>query len=270
MDLDTPETRAISWLVPYVAIAMGVLDIVVLVVLVFSSTSIFPERIDDALVSGIGSTSQPTAAAARAQLAPIRERALEAFATNGVPRAAVAEGPVEVERDAQYKTYSASQSLTIQADDYPRFARFANRINRLKDADIGVSFPHAPFQRLITGALIVFLIVALVSTVALETRKADVNRSPKGMHPLMVAVQTLMYGVVATMAIVYAHFLGDGIAGMFAVLEAIFCVTLAVWLYQTRRSWAQSTGYRLGYCAYMVALALVVGIAIWAFAQPMV
>ncbi len=257
-------------MVPYVAMAMAVLDIVLLVVLVFFSASIFPTQIDDALISGIGSTSQPTAAGARAQLVAIRERALATFAANGVPRAGVAETPVEIERDAQDKTYSATQSLTIHADDYPRFARFANRINRLKDADIGVSFPHAPFQRLITGALVVFLVFALISTIALETRKADVNRSPKGMHPLMVGVQTLMYGVVATMAIVYAHFLGDGIAGMFAILEAIFCVTLAVWLYQTRRSWAQSTGYRLGYYAYVVALALLVGIAIWAFAQPMV
>lgn len=259
-----------SWLVPYVAAATAVVDVSVLVVLVAFPASIFPTRISDALTSGIGGTSQPTAAAARAQLGPIRERAIALFSAHGVPRVGVAAGAVEIERDAQDKTYSATQTLTIRADDYPRFARFANRINRLKDPDIGVSFPHAPFQRLITGAFIIFLIFALVSTVALETRKADVNRSPKGMHPLMVGVQTLMYGIIAAMAIVYVHFLAGGIAGMFAILEAIFCVVLAVWLYQTRRSWAQSTGYRLAYYAYVVSLVLVTGVAAWAFVQPMI
>jgi len=269
MDLDTPETRPASWLVPYFGIVSATIVVVAIALLLAKSQSIFPTSIHDTLESGLATTSS-TQAKALAQLATIRTRELSALAANGVPRQGVVEGSVETGHDKKNGYYWASQTLRVPADDYPRFARLSNRINRLKDPDFSLSFPQLPFENALVFLLVVAFVVGSVSTVALETRRADVSRAPKGMHPAIVATQTLMYGIVVALAIFYMHLLGDGIGGAFLVVEGIFIASLAVWLYQTRRSWSQSNGYRiarLGYLAALLACGIVVAVA---FAQPVV
>ncbi|HEY8320183.1 MAG TPA: hypothetical protein VIG46_00135 [Candidatus Baltobacteraceae bacterium] len=269
MDFDTPETRPSSWLVPYFGIASAAIVVVTIALLLAMSQSIFPTSIHDTLESGLATTGS-TQAKALAQLGTIRTRELSALAANGVPRQGVVEGSVDTGHDKKDGYYWASQTLRVPADDYPRFARLSNRINRLKDPDFSLSFPQLPFQNALVSLFVVAFIVGSISTVALETRKADVSRSPKGMHPAIVAIQTLMYGVIVALAIFYIHLLGDGIGGAFLAVEGIFIASLAIWLYRTRRSWTQSNGYRVarfGYLAALLACAIVVALA---FAQPAV
>ena len=90
------------------------------------------------------------------------------------------------------------------------------------------------------------------------------------MHPAIVAIQTLTYGVIVAFAFFYVHMLGDGIAGPFVFVEAMIALCVAVWLFQTRRSWTQSNGYRIAYGAYIVALVLAGCSVLWAATQPVV
>jgi len=269
VDVDTPETRPASWLVPYFAIACATIVVVTIAWLLVSSQSLFPTHIHDTLESGLATTGA-TPAKALAQLATIRNRELSALAANGVPEQGVVDGTIDTGRDEKGRYYWANQTLAVPADDYPRFAKLSNRINRLEDPDFGLSFPQLPFQTGLTLLLIAAFVVGSVSTVALETRKADVQRAPKGMHPAIVATQTLTYGVIAALAIFYDHLLGDGIAWAFLAIEGIFIVSLAVWLYQTRRSWTQSQGYRIAWYAYLAALLACTIVVIIAAAQPVV
>lgn|GEM_PF-2643861 len=269
MDVDTPETRPASWLVPYFAIASATIVAVTIAWLLVSTQTVFPVRIHDTLVSDLAASGSKAAPAADS-LAAIRTRELAALAANGIPRQGVVAGPVENEYDREHRYYSARQTLSVPADDYPRFAKLSNRINRLKDPDFSLSFPQLPFQTGLTLLLIAAFVVGSVSTVALETRRADVQRAPKGMHPAIVATQTLTYGVIAALAIFYAHLLGDGIVWAFLAIEGIFIVSLAVWLYQTRRSWTQSQGYRIAWYAYLSALLTCTIVVIIAAAQPVV
>ena len=268
MDLDTPESRPASWLVAYVGLAAAAICIVTIAVVLSRSASIFPTAISDDLESAFLSNGS-TQAEAVGKIIAIRTHALAALAANGV-RSGIVLGPVQSGLDRSAREYWASQLMKVHADDYPRYARLANRINRLKDRDFGLSFPVVPFQSYLIGLLVAAFALAVVSMVSLETRRSDVSRSPRGMHPVVMVTQTLMYGIIITLAIAYVKLLGDGIAGAFAFVEGLFIASLAVWLYQTRRSWTQSVGYRIAYYGYVAALLIATGVVVWATVQPVV
>lgn len=268
MDFDTPETRPASWLVPYFGIACAAIVVVAIAWLLAMSQSIFPTAVSDKLTSGLSATGA-TASEALAKLRTIRTRESAALAANGLPAQGIVAEPIEQGHDDK-EGYWATQTLAVPANDYPRFARLSNRINRLKDPDFGLSFPQIPFQTGLIVLLAAAFVLASISMAALDTRKDDVQRAPKGMHPAIMATQTLMYGVIAALAIFYAHLLGDGIAGAFSAIEAVFIASLAVWLYQTRRSWVQSQGYRIAWYASIAALLACAVVVAIAAAQPVV
>lgn len=266
----TPENRRFSPLVPYIMIVAGAAVIVFVAALLLAPQSFFPDAIHDTLTVGVVvDCGSPKDCADR--LAAVRTRVVKAFADNGLgPDGFVVDKPlIQRLRDAK-NDYEGSQEFRVPADDYPRFARFANRINRLRDPDFGISFPASPIQSGFTWAMALALIFAILATAGLEIRRTDVSRAPRGMHPFVVAIETVAYGAAAALAIYDAHAYFDAVAPVVAILEAVVLAVVVAWLYQSRWAWKNSEFYRAAYVAYIVAVPAVAAIAIWALLRPVV
>lgn len=269
VEYDTPETRPASWLVPYFIVGSAVVAVALVGMLVFAPQRFFPDAIHDTLTTTIGAVAK-TPALAASKLEAIHARALAEFARSGVSTRDVISGRALIEKRKFDPGYEATQTLSIPADAYERFAKFSNRINRLHDPDVSVPFPQSPVQGGFTRTFVLVIVLGMLVGGGLSTRRADTTRAPKGMHPIAVALYTLTYAAIVALALYYVHAYFDGVVLGIGALEAVLVAFLGTWLFQTRRSWTQSRFYRAAFVAYIAGLVIVAGVAVWALAQPVV
>jgi hypothetical protein len=168
--------------------------------------------------------------------------------------------------------YVAQRSFRMPVNDYARFARLSNTVRRLDPAGLTISssFPEAPFRRFALTVAWLTAIGLCLSVVSLESREADVNHAPLGMHPVVVAWQTLLYAGLFAIPVIYVHLLADTSRLVFELLMLIGLGSLGFWLVRTRFWWNQRATLRICFFAYVLGALGIVAETIWALKQPMV
>ena len=264
--------RSVSRWVPYVIAVFGAITLLGLLALGIFSAKIFNALPEQGVYS---STVWLTATAytrhtAIAALEGARARALALLARRGFSGAGMELQPMTVERndDTHLRTFGADQQIEMRSKSYVDLARLSNAIAQQHDPAVTATSPSATFFPLAVAISICYLLVLLIAAAALETREADVTRAPRGMHPFFVAAQTLLYGLLVALAVLYAHLLVAQARTAFVIVSLLGIALLCVWLWKSRPWWSQSRFMRISWGVYASALVFVVLSGILALAQP--
>jgi hypothetical protein len=265
--------KIVSRVVPYVVVIVGALTLAALALMFVRSSQIFdgpaPGGLFSIEVSMTGGGPSRSAAIAASEAA--RVRAFAVFARQGFQsRDAVVDEALRSYAVRRYPPeFRADQSFDVRWPTYAKLARLSNAADRLKDPAIAGGFPDIAFSPFAITIGVVYIFLLMLSGIALETREDDVSHAPRGMHPLLLAVQTLFLGCSIALAVVYARVLADAAVSPFILLCALGVLSLGYWLWKTRSWWNQSRLLRVAWVAYVCALALAVAADAVALAQPL-
>ncbi len=265
--------RHVSRVVPIVICVFGALTLVSVLYVVFAQGKVFPDRVPRYMWTITAENSGGTKSEALSNLLASRQRATGFLERNNFAASSIAIGHAYVEKQQNYSgvvTWDANQDISVPADAYARFARLSNRLEIYQKGrkDLISSFPAIPF--LAFANVIIFSTIALLclSVVSLETRYADVARDPRGMHPVMVAAQTVMSGLLILVSLVEAHLLFLLGPRALAVMLAIGLISLGAWLYKTRAWWRDNRFLQIAYVWYVLAFFAVIGFGVYALLVP--
>ncbi|HET9392735.1 MAG TPA: hypothetical protein VFO29_04305 [Candidatus Rubrimentiphilum sp.] len=265
--------RHVSRVVPVIICVFGALTLISVLYIVFSQSTVFPDSVPRYMWAITAESKGSTEDDALSNLAAPRDRATIFLERNNFAASSIVLGRANAEKEQSYSgevEWDANQDISVPADTYARFARLSNRLEIYQAGrkDLIFSFPAIPF--LPFANVIVFSTIALLclSVVSVETRYADVARAPRGMHPVMVAVQTIMSGLLILSSLVEAHLLFLFGPRVLAIVLAIGLISLAAWLYQTRNWWRESSFLRVAQLGYMFAFVAVIGFGVYALLVP--
>jgi len=153
------------------------------------------------------------------------------------------------------RSWFAQQRFSVIGTSYTRFATLSDRVVALdpQGTRISSSFPPMPFQRTL-GLIIVLAIISLsLSGGSLETRAAITTSSPRGMHPVVVASQTLTYALFALFSIAFVHIASNTTREVYVACGLLFFFSLSAWLVKTRTYWSQTAFLSRAYRCYIAA-----------------
>jgi len=265
--------RHVSHVVPILICIVGSFTLLGVLYVVFAQPRVFPDRVPRYMwainAHGLGATTSE----ALANLLQPQQRASDFLESNGFARTSIAIGHPTLEKELNYPggvTWNAYQDIAVPADTYARFARLSNRLDIYQKGrnDLSWSFPRIPFEAF--ANLIAFSTIALLclSAVSLETRSADVARAPRGMHPVIVAIQTVVSGLLVLISLVEAHLLPLLGPRVLAIILGVGLISLGAWLYKTRDWWKDSRFLRYAYACYLAAFAAILGFGTYALTVP--
>lgn len=214
-----------------------------------------------------------TAVAAGEKRDAARTRAITYLKQRGFSDAQVSpEPPRPVDYDKDSHEYKADQIVDVRSSTFPPLARAMNALPRDVDPterSVSGTFPMPPFLSLAISVCVLYLVLLTVGVAAMETREADVNRAPSGMHPFYVGAQTLLIGSLFAFAVVDAHTLLPLSRLPFILTAALGAGMLVLWLFKTRSSWRQTAFLRCAFVAYVAATAAVVVAGVIALLVPL-
>lgn len=236
------------------AISISALVALVSFALFFGSLSkLFPDATPiswDIWARGHGATQ----GAARADF---KNSEIEAFAflkRSGFHSTDIRRGAVGVDKDALNSDgWEASQQFTVEGDSYARFSTLANELSKIDPPGrrLSASFPPIPFERTLIWVLVFTLVFLCVSVTSVDFRAADVSAAPRGMHPVVIVSQTLLYATAIMSAIAYVHLNALVARAGFAILALCIVASIGVWLLRTRVYWRQAAFLSRAYAAYV-------------------
>ena len=113
-----------------------------------------------------------------------------------------------------------------------------------------------------------YVLLLAMAVAALETREADVTHAPRGMHPVFVGTQTVLFGFLISMGIIYSHLLVTPARLPFIFVSALGIGMLAVWLWKTAPWWRGSRFLRGAWVCYIAGIAAVLVADVIALATP--
>jgi len=129
-------------------------------------------------------------------------------------------------------------------------------------------FPQIPFATFVNAVGIWTILLLCLSVVSLETRSSDVARAPRGMHPAVVGLQTLVAGLLILISLVQAHLLALLGPRVLVVFLALGLISIGAWLYKTRDWWQESLFLRIAYVCYLAAFLAILGFGAYALSVP--
>jgi hypothetical protein len=130
-------------------------------------------------------------------------------------------------------------------------------------------FPVPTFTLLGISIAFSYVVLLAMAVAALETRGADVNTAPRGMHPIFIGAQTVLIASLIALAVVYIHLLAAPARLPFLFASALGVTLLAIWLWKTIPWWRQSRFLRCAQVCYFAALVVVVAVDIFVLTAPM-
>lgn len=181
--------------------------------------------------------------------------------------------PIADFSDPVHHNYEADQQINVKANNYAKLARLNNAIaSQLDPSGKAVSsvFPAPTFAPLAIAVAFWYVVLLTTAVAALETRSADVNTAPRGMHPIFIACQTILIGSLIALAVVYIHLLAMPARLPFIFASVLGVALLAAWLWKTVPWWRQSRFLRFAHACYATALAIVIAIDIIVLTAPMI
>jgi hypothetical protein len=257
--------RNVSNKVPVAIVLAAIPALIAVLAVVLFQQRAFPDALPQHAFTITALSSGPTQSAAAKNLAASRKRAIVFLRSNGFAASAIEILNPTFEfspGDGQTVpgTWEARQQYLVKAESYALSARLSNRLERFqgKRADLFWDYPAIPFFNLAVAVGVATILCLTFSVVSLETREADVTRAPRGMHPVVVFAQTLMFALLGLCSLVAAHLIAFLTAPVLLALLAIGVISLGVWLYKTRVFWNQSTFLLNAYRLYTAALVIVV------------
>jgi hypothetical protein len=227
---------------------------------IFSDTESFRW---DVWASGSGDSRSD----ALTDLATSREMATSLLSRAGFRPSDITDGPVSLVQttvDDHHRplpkghSWFAQQPFTVTGTSYAHFAALSDQVAALdpQGTRISSSFPPMPFQRTL-GLIIVLAIISLsLSGGSLETRAAITTSSPRGMHPVVVASQTLTYALFALFSVAFVHVASKTTREVYFACGLLFFISLSAWLVKTRTYWSQSAFLRRAHRGYIAATAV--------------
>ncbi|HEY1975804.1 MAG TPA: hypothetical protein VGG89_04645 [Candidatus Baltobacteraceae bacterium] len=265
----------VSRVVPIAVVIAGIVMIagVLVVVLhrgaIFATDPVSPSLQTNVWVTGVARTG--TGAEAKRDRA--RSLAVAFFRQRGFIDAQIApEPPRPIDYEQDSHVYVADQIVDLRSVTFAPLARAMNALQRDVDPTertVSGTFPTPPFLPLAFAVCILYVALLSISVAALETREADVNRAPRGMHPFYVATQTLLIGLLVLLAMVDAHALLPASRVPFIVAAALGVGILLLWLFKTRNWWQQTVFLRCAFVAYVIATVLVIVSDVLALRVPL-
>jgi hypothetical protein len=269
--------RHVSRFARPVIVILGSLTFLTVLYVTAAQSSVFPDSVRRYVWTIAAHGSGASKPEAIANLLRPQQRATDFFEANGFSSHLIVIGPPiaqmggtlpsEIQSDVKW---SASQDIGVPADTYAKFARLSNRLELYQQSrnDLTWSFPEPPFAAFARIVGFLTLLFLCVSVVSLETRAADVNRAPRGMHPLMIAIQTLTFGLLILASLVEAHVLALLGPRVFACMLVLGVISLAAWLLKTRAWWMDQAFLRYALFYYAAALAAVALYGVHALMVP--
>jgi hypothetical protein len=266
--------NSVSRVVPYVIAVVGGLTLVLVLVFLMQSRQIFTAvpasgcYSTPVLIQAAGATRKAAVAVRDAA----RTRAMAFLAGRGFSATqAMAEAPAEVVSYPNSSSYEADQQIDVCIADYAKLARTDNAIAAELEpgGTIVGGFPAGTFFPISIAIALGCLVLLTLAASALETREADVARAPRGMHPVIIGAQTMLYGLLVALAVVYGHVLAPPSKIPFVAVSLLGIGLLCIWLWKTRRWWKQSTFLHVSWGAYVLGIAGIVIAVAWALAQPL-
>lgn len=267
--------KVVSWVVPYVIVITGVLAIVSLVALLSLSRTIFDATPNGGVYSSIvwvkGTASSQQGAELRRDEA--RRRALAFLHTRDF-----ADNDIDVLKpladfsDAVHHNYEADQQIEVKTVDYAKLARLNNAVASELDPSgrsVSAVFPVPTFTAFAISIAFSYVVLLAMAIAALETRSADVNTAPRGMHPIFIGAQTILITSLIALALVYVHLLAAPARIPFLFASGLGVALLAVWLWKTSPWWRRSRFLRSAQVCYVAALIVVVAVDVFALAAHM-
>ncbi len=267
--------RPVSRVVPIVIAVVGTLTLVGVLVIVLLRGTIFATepRLSPLQTTVWAKGTAPTARQAEAARDRWRARAIAYLKQKGFTEVQISlEHPLKTTFYKERHQYEADQVIDLRSSTYPPLARTINALPRDVDPSqqsVSGTFPAPPFIALGVAVAIAYIVFLLFAGAALETRKADVTGAPLGMHPFIVAVQTLLLGLLFVLAVVEAHLLLAEARLLFALTSTLGAAMLIVWLAMTHECWRQSMFLRRAFFLYAAAVIIVIAAEIVALSVPL-
>ncbi len=260
-------------MVPIVICVIGALTVLTVLYVILAQGKVFPDRVPRYMWAITGQSSSATQSQALANLLEPRQRASGFLQRNGFAASSIAIGRANLDKLQDFSgnvTWNATQDIAVPADTYARFARLSNRLEIYQKgrADLLWSFPQIPFLVFVNVIGFSTMVSLCLSVVSLETRSADVARAPRGMHPVVVALQTIVLGLLILVSLTEAHLLWLLGPRVLAIILAVGLVSLAAWLYKTRDWWRDNRFLRIAYMCYIFAFLAVIGFGVYAVLVP--
>lgn len=251
---------------PAAIIASSLIAFLAVVLLVAFDHQIFPDTEPSFRWDVWANGSGDSRSAALADLATSRTMAMSFLSRTGFSCTDITEGSVSSLQTSvdghsrplpKGRSWFAQQPFSVTGTSYTRFAALSDQVVALdpEGTRISSSFPPMPFQRTL-GLIIVLAIISLsLSGGSLETRAAITTSSPRGMHPAVVASQTLTYALFAAFSIAFVHVASKMTREVYIIFGSLFFLSLSAWLIKTRTYWSQTAFLSRAYKWYVAVTA---------------
>lgn len=259
--------RNVSDKVSFAILAAALPAVVAVLAVLLYPARAFPDALPGHSFVITAMSSSPNRNDAAQELAEARQRAVAFLHDNGFKQESINVHQPDFEHvegsaalNDRFSEWQGRQQVSVTAESYSLSARLSNRLERFqgKRTDLDWQYPVIPFFALLVGTGVATIVCLTFSVVSLETREADVTRAPRGMHPVIVFAQTLMFALLILCSLAAAHLVAFLTARVLIALLAIGVVSLSAWLYKTRGFWKQSAFLTNAYVGYIAALFVVV------------
>jgi hypothetical protein len=264
--------RHVSRIVTPVICVVGTLALFTVLYVTVAQSAVFPDRVHRYMWTITAHSSGDSKAAAIADLLLPQQRASDFLEANGFPASAIAISAPSTYDDGVSSAvrWSASQDISVPADTYAKFARLSNRLEiyQQRRTDLKWLFPEPPFARFAKVVGFLTILLLCFSVVSLETRSADANRAPRGMHPISVAIQTMACGLLILISLVEAHVLALLGPRVLILILAIGLISIAAWLLKTRVWWTDQSFLRYAFFLYVATFIAIIVYGVYALTVP--
>lgn len=267
--------KVVSWIVPYVIVVTGVVAIVSLVALLSFSRTLFDATPSGGMYSSIVwvKGTAPSQQEAELRRDDARRQALaflhaRDFADNDIDVLK----PLADFSDAVHHNYEADQQIEVKVVDYAKLARLNNAVASELDPSgrsVSAVFPVPTFTAFAISIAFSYVVLLAMAIAALETRGADVNTAPRGMHPIFIGAQTILIASLIALALIYMHLLAAPAKIPFLFASGLGVALIVIWLWKTAPWWRQSPFLRGAQICYIAALAVVVAVDVFVLAAHM-